>query len=308
MTRHVLVPLDGSDKDERALTAAAAMAELTGADIQLIRVLDVPISSLSERARTMGVLDAARENLKTVHLALTEWVARLTAETGRPVTMQVAEGYDVAQVLLDRSAQPDVECVVMGTRAPGTIVRAIRGSVADRVMRESPRPVLLVPPGADRLSAYKILFRRVLVPLDGSPLALAALDQLASVSAGANLEYVLLEVVVTAFTGTPLEPKPRSVRQQEESARLSKQANQRLEQAADRIRAHGASVHTSAFEHSDPASGIRIVAKKEGVDFIAMSTRGLSGFQRFMFGGVTEDVVRQGDLPILLMTPQKQGR
>lgn len=59
MPRHVLVPLDGSDKDERALGAASALAELTGAAIHLVRVLDTPIAELSPRTRTMGGLDDA---------------------------------------------------------------------------------------------------------------------------------------------------------------------------------------------------------------------------------------------------------
>ena len=58
---NILVPLDGSEKDERAIPAAAAFADLAGGDLRLIRVLDTPVDSLSPRARTMGVTDAALE-------------------------------------------------------------------------------------------------------------------------------------------------------------------------------------------------------------------------------------------------------
>jgi nucleotide-binding universal stress UspA family protein len=285
MTTHVLVPLDGSDKDERALTAASAMAELTESELHLIHVLNPPIATLSHRARTMGVLDAARERQTDMERSLHEWTDRLTANTGRRVTAEVAEGHDVAQVLVERSAGRDVALVVMATRASAGLSRALLGSVADRVMRESPRPVLLVPPRADVTGPYKIAMRRVLVPLDGSPIALAAVDQLLELDQGRALEYVLLEVV------PPL-----------------KHASQSLQPVADRLRARGISkVRLRVVENAKPATGIQHVAHEEEADVIAMTTRGLSGAKRFVLGSVAEEVVRESDVPVLLFTVNEPG-
>src|SRR5215217_1023137 len=58
---NVLVPLDGSEKDERAIPAAAAFADLVGGDLRLIRVLDMPMDGLSPHARIMGGADTAVE-------------------------------------------------------------------------------------------------------------------------------------------------------------------------------------------------------------------------------------------------------
>src|SRR5687767_11031539 len=146
MTTTVLVPLDGSEKDARVLPAAAALAELAGGDFHLIHVLDIPIESLSERAMTLGALDAAREIRLEMEHSVKGSADRLATDTGRIVTTEIAEGFDVAGVLVDRAIERPADLVVMATRAPGTLVRALRGSVADRVMRESPRPVVLVPP------------------------------------------------------------------------------------------------------------------------------------------------------------------
>src|SRR5688572_32697160 len=156
MTTTVLVPLDGSDKDERALPTAAALASIAGGDLHLIRVLDTPVDSLSPRARTMGVTDAALEIRAKMQRSVDGLADRLTADTGRPVTAEVAEGFDVARVLVDRAAEPGTDLVVMATRAAGALGRALRGSVADRVMRESPRPVVLVPPGAGDVRGKQI--------------------------------------------------------------------------------------------------------------------------------------------------------
>ena len=310
MTKDVLVPLDGSDKDERAITAAVAVGELTGGRLLLIRVLDTPIASLSDRARTMGVLDAARERRAELERSLAESVAQLTSSTGQPVTAEVLEAFDVARVLVDRASDAGIDIVVMATRAAGPIGRALRGSVADHVMRESPRPVLLVPPGAANVGPYKLALRRVLIPLDGSALALGALDRLLACAEGRTLEYVLVEVVRTPFSGTKLESRyDVPVEDSPATAPTVQSAKQRLEQAAARLYSGGATaIECRVIEHHDPPTGINRMAADERVDFIGMSTRGLSGFTRVMLGSVAEGVVRESNVPVLLLTATEARR
>lgn len=291
MTTTVLVPVDGSDKDQRTLAAAAAVAELAGGDLHLIRVLDVPIESLSSRARTMGALDAARAMRIDMERSVHGLAARLIADTGRRVTAEVAEGFDVARVLVDRSAAPGVELVVMATRAASPIGRAVRGSVADRVMRESPRPVVLVPPGAGDEHGRQVRLGRVLVPLDGSDLAQRAIDHLLALPTASNLQYVLVEVLTGASSGdSGVAPAPD-------------QAERRLRIVADRLRATGATdVRVRVVEAADPAAAINQLVRAELADLIAMSTRGESGLKRVMLGSVAERVLRHSEVPVLLVT------
>src|SRR6185503_4001208 len=96
----------------------------------------------------------------------------LGARAQRTVAWEATDGGDVVGTILQAIEEGDVACVVMATRAAGAIGRAIHGSVADRLVRESARPVVLVPPRAQHLSGKHIEFRRVLVPLDGSRTAL----------------------------------------------------------------------------------------------------------------------------------------
>jgi len=314
MTTTVLVPLDGSDKDERALPAAAAVADLAGGELHLIRVLDTPIDGLSPRARTMGVLDAAREIRTDMERSVQGLADRLTADTGRRVTAEVAEGFDVAQVLVDRSTEPATELVVMATRAAGPVGRALRGSVADRVMRESPRPVVLVPPGADDTRGKQIRLGRVLVPLDGSDLALRAVDHLLALPKATDLQYVLTEVVTSGFVDAPAAPGlsgwAADTRALEayaglpDIARAREEATQRLLVVAERLRSKGAKdVRVRVVEAADAAAAINRMVRDELVDFIAMSTRGASGLKRFVLGSVAERVVRESEVPVLLVTP-----
>jgi nucleotide-binding universal stress UspA family protein len=306
MTTTVLVPLDGSDKDERVIPAAAAIADLAGGEIHLIRVLDTPVESLSSRARTFGLAETVRHNRRDMERSLQSIADRLTADTGRSVTVEVAEGFDVAGVLVTRAAERVPDLVVMATRASGALVRALRGSVADRVMREVRQPVVLIPPVADDVRARPFQLGRALVPLDGSELAFAALDELLKFTRAADVEYVLLEVVTSGFVPESLTASGalQPYEGLADVARARGNAEERLDRAADRLRAHGVKdVRVRVVEASDPAVAITATARDESVDFIAMTTRGAGGLKRLVFGSVAERVVKASDIPVMLVTP-----
>ena len=291
MSDAVMVALDGSEKDARALAVAAALAELAGTGLHLLRVFDTPVEGLSGRAGALGVAEAVGELRDAMRRALAGTADELAANTGQPLTWQILDGADVPGVLMREAAERDVRLVVMGTRAAGAAGRALRGSVADRVMRESPRPVVLVPPGADRLRDKRIQVGRVLVPLDGSPLAAGAVDYLLALPGADRLEYVLVEVV-----------PPRG------DGRATAEAEQRLDEAAARVRARGApAVEVAVLAASQPAEAIVGSVREALVDLIVMSTRGTGGLRRMVLGSVAEGVIRSSEVPVMLLTPSDVG-
>jgi nucleotide-binding universal stress UspA family protein len=313
MTTTVLVPLDGSDKDARALPAAAALADLTDGALHLIRVLEPPDRTLVSRARTVGIPDVMHQERVEMERSVRGAADRLAADTGRRVTAEVADGPDVAHALLRRASERDADVVVMATRAAGAIGRALRGSVADRVVRESPRPVVLVPPGADDTRGHHIELKRVLVPLDGSAPSLRVVEHLLALPHAGDLEYVLLEVIPTRVqtiaAGADV-PAWATVTATAEAnlaasdlADVRAVAEQRLNAVANRLRARGAkAVEVRVIEAADPADAIASAVRTELADFIAMSTHGRSGFKRLVLGSVAEQVVRDSDVPVLLVT------
>jgi nucleotide-binding universal stress UspA family protein len=181
-------------------------------------------------------------------------------------------------------------------------------------MRESPRPVVLVPPGTDDISGRQLQLERVLVPLDGSAFALAAIDQLLELRGASKLEYVLLEVVTSGFVdlappglaALAAEPaSPEAYRGLPDVAQARALAEERLNRVAERLRAQGAkSVRVIVVEDADAAAAINRAVRRELVDFVAMSTRGESGLKRFVLGSVAEKVVRDSIVPVLLVTPR----
>jgi nucleotide-binding universal stress UspA family protein len=273
MTRTILVPLDGSTKDGRALAVAADVARLADASLTVLRVLETrPEMTLGESRE--AVLAAIREASERVGLAVPHGV-----------TCEVIEADDVPAVLLAR-VTANVAAMVMATRAPQAIGRALHGSVADRVVREATCPVMLVPPGADFMRGHDVRLRRVLVPLDGSGASVSVLAHLLAFAHAQELELVLLRLVA---------PTPTHSRAEAAEAMLN--------ELVARVRTRGVAAEARIIEGDVDAATITAAIRQELVDFIAMSTRGASGLDRLAFGSVATAVVRASEIPVLLVTP-----
>jgi nucleotide-binding universal stress UspA family protein len=160
---------------------------------------------------------------------------------------------------------------------------AIRGSVADRVMRECPKPVVLVPPGASYVEGRQIEIRRLLLALDGSVLAARSIDFLLEMPRAIELEFVLMEVVHNPADIPFIE--------------------RRLQRGADRFYERSAEAVPRVILGGDTAQTIVAAVREFHIDMIAMSTRGEGGLQRLVLGSVAEGVVRAAEVPVLLLTP-----
>jgi nucleotide-binding universal stress UspA family protein len=290
----ILVPLDGSEKDARALAVARALANLSGAGVRLIHVLDRPAHGDESDGLAKG--DAEQR--------LAERAGSLAADRDVPITWGVVTGEDVVEAVVRNATNHDALVVVMGTRAPNVVGRVIAGSVADRVMRECTRPVVLVPPGTADMAGKRIRLGRVLVPLDGSELAERALDFFLRLRYANTLEYVLLTVMPPAAASWAVGAEPGAA----ESSEPGRAASW-LEQAAARVRMRGATaVETQVAEGADPAELIAGAVREYLVDMICMSTRGTGGLRRLVLGSVAEAVVRASEVPVVLLTPATLAR
>lgn len=307
MTLKILVTVDGSDKDERAIAVAAALAELADATVRVLRVFKSPIPPSSLHAGTPAVLDAVRDLREDAIKELRTTAARLGTLLPRDVTSEVVDGSDVAAVLLEDIDKHDADFVVMATRAAGAVGRAIQGSVADQLVRESPKPAVLVPPRANYLGGKTIELRRVLVPLDGSIASLRVIPRLLALPLAKALEFVLIQVVEPERTGghqmPPGVPEPAESSTDGEWTHVQASvAERRLDAIADRLRARGSKAEVRVIESRDPGTVIVDAIRNDLVELIAMSTRGESGLRRLMLGSVAEQVVRSSEIPVLLVT------
>lgn len=282
MSKDVLVAVDGSPKDGRGIAVGMALAELEDAGVHLVQVIAPVAKSDMRHAQFLGIDPVSASGRIDVEQKLADMAQSLTSEFGRPVFWEIVENADPASELVRLARGRNVRVVVMGTRAARRGELALVGSVADRVMRESPKPVVLVPPGASDVAGRQMTIRRVLVPLDGSALSARAVDYFLALPNVAKLEYVLV----------------RAVDREDYIAAL-----RYLRVAADRFEARGAHAEARVIESTDPATPIAGAARELLVDMIAMSTRGAGGVRRLFLGSVAEEVVHESEFPVLLLTP-----
>lgn len=149
------------------------------------------------------------------------------------------------------------------------------------------------------------MFTKVLVPLDGSPLAAAVLTWVRRLVAKEGSRVYLLHVIpeaepVTMFDGMALVPVP-SLDTVEPGA-IEAEARRYLAGAAERL-GPTADVHP-LVRTGKPAPEIVAAARECGADLIAMSTHGRTGLPRLVLGSVADEVVRVSGLPVVLLHPE----
>ncbi|HEU5323473.1 MAG TPA: universal stress protein [Methylomirabilota bacterium] len=141
------------------------------------------------------------------------------------------------------------------------------------------------------------MYKRTVVPLDGSETAEGILPFLLEIAGPLDISLVLLRV---------LEPIPPSVMEGSRHVLVDdvearrQEAEDYLAPIAVALRARGVDV-TTEVRYGRPAVEILDAARATGADLIAMSTHGRSGLGRLLFGSVAEAVLRQAEVPVFLM-------
>lgn len=144
------------------------------------------------------------------------------------------------------------------------------------------------------------MYKQIVVALDGSALAEQALPHAVAQAAKFESELVLLKVLQPLPDVSFTAPAARR-RAEEISAQL---AHDYLEGVAEGIREQGISVRVVQSEGKPYVEIVRY-ADEEGADMIVISTRGQSGFSRWLLGSVADRVVRGATVPVLLVRCQE---
>jgi len=293
----IVVPLDGSDTAEAALPYAEAMAGLEGARLQLLAVADAAEGGLfglspDDRAEYEKARRAAlRDRLRTA--------AQPLSERGVAVTTSVATG-NVADRILAVAHRLSATAIVIASHGRGGVKRMILGSVADKVMRRSTRPVLMVGGGSRARRRKVVHIRRLLVPLDGSLLAEQAVVPAARLAeaGGATITLVRVEPWHLTWLAPGYEFVPASSGSEED---IERPAIEYLQQLRARLPAP-LSVEAVVLRGS-AAEQIEDFAVSSGSDLVVMTTHGRGGLRRLVVGSTADRLVRSG-LPVLL-TPAR---
>lgn len=307
MFRQIVVPLDGSEQAEQALGAAAKIARHANSTVTLLQIVG------ADAARGSDAVPVHTGNRLPATEYL-EWMRERPELAGISTDMAVRDG-DPAEQIVSAAEQGGADLIVLSHRRHGPAASFFAGSIADAVMRRSSIPVLVLHAGSvtelrDRQTGSKRWPVQALMPLDGSPLAETAIPYALELlrtledeqGAKLHLTYVL-------------NPKQAYHSGITETAAMH-EARTYLEAISARITAdpawHSMAVTSRVEPDAHVVMGIERVAEQganlrgDTFNFVAMATHGREGVARWLAGSVTEDLVHDVHVPVLIVRPRHE--
>jgi nucleotide-binding universal stress UspA family protein len=141
------------------------------------------------------------------------------------------------------------------------------------------------------------MYKRAVVPLDGSAVAETILPFILEIAGPLDMEVVLLRVV-QPLPPIVVEGSRPVVAEAVEAQQLD--AEEYLAALAAELRDKGVRAETRV-RRGVPTDEILAGARESKADLVAMTTHGRSGLGRLLFGSVAEDVLRHSDIPVFLL-------
>lgn len=298
MFERILVCLDGSELAEQILPYAKQQALRFGSEVHLLHVIEKPAKQ--ERL-------PPEELEAPLHL---EKVAALLRENGIDVNCTIAEGA-VGEAILSYADQRAIGLIAMATRGRSGLGRAVFGSVANFVLRESGLPILAIKPQetGSQASGQEPLFKKILACLDGSRLAEQVMPYAAEEAIRFQGQLILFQTVPEPVAFSPGIPGAAPVPVEtdtmlEESKKALKVSREYLEELATPLRQRGIEVEAVTMP-GRPSEAILNYADSNNLNLITIATHGRSGLGRAVFGSVADYVLRESGLPILVISPRE---
>ncbi|MBI4564650.1 MAG: universal stress protein [Planctomycetes bacterium] len=300
MLKRILIPLDGSETAEAALTQMRHFLKRQDSEVVLARIVE-PL-----HVQRMGELSVPEEVRREARSYLEKWERRLSDE-GVRVRSVLGEG-SAADELLKLVEQERATLIAMTTHGRTGLSRWVFGSVAEKMLRASRVPLFLLrsfePGGKGALepaAKAERAFQKILVPTDGGKRSLTALPYAIGLARLFNSSLVFLHVRELplsppgSFAGmVPAWPLASAAPPDEPTPESS------LASAVERAKAEGIKTESHVVS-GDPASEIVNQSASHKADLIVMATHARQGVSRWVLGSVTEKVLRAATVPMLVV-------
>lgn len=286
MVDRILVPLDGSMTAEAVLPQVRRLLKRNDSELILVRaVVPPPV----ENAALM---------IEAVQIAAEEYIAGLKQKleaAGVRVKTQVRLG-GPSTVILKVAAELKATMIALATHGSTGLKRLLLGSVAEELIRLSPLPILAVRP----FYSYELStkggaefepLRNILLPVDEAALGALAIEPVAKLAELFESRVVLLKV---------LQPKGRKP----VTEAATEAARKELTALSKRIEKRGVETGVVVGQ-GDAIEEILKSVRFHEIDLIAMPTHGRRGLKRLLLGSVTEQVLREARVPMLILRPAK---
>ena len=287
--QRVLCPVDFSETSRRALRHALAISRWHESELTVLHAEDVLLHAASVRA--VGYPERAARQYQELRVLIDD-----AGGKGRSVKVHVVTGDPVSKIL-EHATYDASSLIVMGTHGRSGLTLAVLGSVTERVVRQSPIPVLTIPPSAE-LRDDLMPFDSILCASDFSAACRKALDMAILMGQEADARLILLHALQLPEYDPGIVPVPRPVSTRSEYSEFLKDALRRLRgglpaDAVFRCRPE------PVVAEGRPADVILETASREDVKLIVMGVQTRGALDRLIFGSTTRSVMQAAACPVL---------
>jgi nucleotide-binding universal stress UspA family protein len=270
----ILVPTDFSKEADYALKAAVVIAQKTGANIQLLHVLQTAF----EKEYTTG-----KHLPADVRLQLDEAVQKVAKKLQNKINRLQDSQLNIKPVVKLGSifehvstiiAHQQIDMIVMGTSGASGLMELLDGSNTERVVRFAKSLVLTI-----RKKTENFELKNVVLATDFNDTSAAFVNKLLALQTifGFKLHILYINTPLNYQTTFDIEKKMQIFLKKYE-----------LHQ-----------VETHIIDDYSPQDGITKFAEKTGADVIAISTHGRSGLAHLLDGSIAEYIVNHAKTPVL---------
>ena len=297
MYEAILVPLDGSKTAEKVLPYARYLAGKFKVPVELLAVVDVVEIASHMTSEKVHFLDTIIEDAVQHSTTYLRGVATTIAGTNVRCSVEKGRAEDT---IIEKAATDKTMLITMATHGRSGLNRFLLGSIAEKVLRGTVNPLLLIRAG-DEKSQGEAMLKSIIVPLDGSELAEAVLPIVAEMAKKLDLEVELFRTYHVPYNVYSGDEGLYAVNYEELLAGLRDEAAEYLEKKAADLKRIGVAKVQCITKEGLAADEIISLGRKTPDNLIAMSSHGRSGVRRWVLGSVTELVVRHSGDPVLVI-------
>lgn len=290
MFEKLVVPLDGSDAAEIVLPYVTAIAGAFSTEIALITVVKPGISD--ENHLFQSYLNHVAQGLRRAVDKNPPLVVSTAILTGK-----------ASEEIVKYTAQSINNLIIIAGHGASGGNPAMLGSMAVKIVSSSSNPALLVKIGASADIKPSDLIKCILIPLDGSKMSEHSLSVAVPLARKLKAEIVLLQAIEPVHYIPGFDTMVPNVVLPDEGE-IKKAATKYLEGIKDSSDKLDVKMSCTVIADA-PAEAIIDYADSADIDVIAITTHGLSGVRRWVFGSTTEKVLQAAVKPVLIIPNTK---
>ena len=287
MFEKILVPLDTSPMAEQVLPYTIELARAFNSSVYVLNICEAHKGHDITSCQTY--LDTEVSELKN-SLAGQAKAVKSELITGSP-----------GEKILFYAQSEKVNLIIMTSHGRSGVTLWPIGSTVDKVLRRTGVPLIIVKvKEAQGASPQTELFKKILVPLDGSELGAKVVPYVAEIAAKMGSEVILFQVIETAKHVHSLGRIDTVPFVEGELDSLKKRAAEFLEQKSRKFAESRAKVST-LVKAGNVAEEILKYADENSCSLIALSSHGHSGFESWIIGSITSKVLNAGKKSLLFV-------